>query len=658
MPTALGPRLVVDIESDGLLYADGDKPAATRVHCFCAIDIDTGEKRRFRSNSPRGSGESIEEGLAYLATASLLINHNILAFDLPLLAKLYGFQFGGEVFDTLVCSNLIWTNLWEIDSIQRRIPPGLWGLHKLEAWGQRLKILKGDFGKTTDWKEWSQAMEDYCAQDVEVTLALYRLIVSKNYSPEALKLEHDFKRLIILQENHGFRFDVEAAGKLVAQLQGERIELTQKLQQVFPPTVEVMKTPAYYFINDGAENPTQFPTKSACAAFCKDWDISPKLITPGPMREKRHPFNPGSRDQIAARLIERYQWKPKKFTDTGKPAIDESVLAAMPWPEARLLGDYLIIEKTLGQLAEGKGAVMKLVENGRVHGGVNTNGAVTGRCTHMSPNVAQTPKVMVAKNAAGKKEVVLGLEGGFGWEFRSLYTADEGWLLTGWDASGLELRCLAHFLKVYDGGTFEKILLEGDVHTENQKNAGFWLRDSAKTFIYAYLYGAGDGKLGSIAVQDCIDANKPKPKGTLKSIGAALRLRFEKNFVALKRLKDAIAAALKQRPYLVGLDGRHLHVRSDHAALNTLLQSAGALLMKKALIFQYQFLTEQGLVFGKDFAFVANIHDEVQTTHRPELAELIGKSGPAALKKAGESFGFRCQLDGEFKTGATWAHTH
>lgn len=650
MSDTLGPRLVVDIESNGLLREEGEKPAATKVHCFCTLDIDTGERRRFRSNAKPGSGQSIEEGLAYLATASLLINHNILGFDLRLLAKLYGFEFKGETFDTLVASQLIWTNLWEIDSIQKRIPKPSWGMHRLEAWGQRLKILKGDFGKTTDWAEWSQEMEDYCAQDVEVTTALYRLIVSKNYAAESLTLEHDFKRIILLQEAHGFRFDEEAAGKLVAHLQGMRVELISKLQEVFPPRVETMKLPEYYLGPDG----TQYATKGAA----RKAKVRESEIKAGPPRTKPHPFNPGSRDQIAERLIERYGWKPKKFTETGKPAIDEGVLAAMKWPEAEMLGDFLIIEKTLGQLAEGKGSVLSKVRQGRVHGGVNTNGAVTGRCTHMGPNIAQTPSVVVGKNAEGKKEIKMGLDGGFGFEFRSLYCADQGQLLVGWDASGLELRCLAHFLRPYDGGTFEKILLEGDVHTENQKNAGFHLRNSAKTFIYAYLYGAGDGKLGSIAVQDCIDAGKPKPTGSNPVIGKALRARFEKNFSALKRLKDAIKAALAQRPYLVGLDGRNLHVRSDHAALNTLLQSAGALLMKRALVFQHQFLLSQGYVFGRDFAFVANIHDEVQTTVRPELAEIVGKSGPDSLRRSGESFGFRCRLDGEFKSGRNWAETH
>ena len=644
MPQLSGHRLLFDLESDGLL------DTITRLHCIVTEDIDTGLVRRFRSSAKYGSGESIEEGLEYLASASLLVGHNILDYDLRAIAKCHPrWTYKGEVLDTLVCSFLIWTNLYERDLTNRRIPPALYGRHSLKAWGHRLKVYKGDFGETTDWKEWTQEMEDYCVQDVVVTRAVYRLVVAQNYDPRALELEHDFKRLIIMQEAHGFRFDVEAGEKFAAQLQVLRQDLTEKLQAIFPPTVETMKMPAYY--TAGGQ---QFTTKGAARkARFKDAEI-----VAGPLKTKTHLFNPGSRDQIADRLIAKYGWKPDKFTDGGKPEISEGVLALLTYPEAPLLGEFLQVEKTLSQLAEGKGAVMKLVRNGRVHGRVNTNGAVTGRCTHSTPNVSQTPAVLVKKGADGKKAVVTGLEGGFGWEFRSLYCADLEWELTGWDASALELRCLAHYLARYDDGKFEKILLEGDVHTTNQTAAGLYLRDSAKTFIYAYLYGAGDEKIGKIVRQDAIDAGKPLPKGNLQAIGKALKAKFLKNFPALKKLKDAIDAALNERAYLIGIDGRKLHVRSKHAALNTILQSAGGLLMKKALSFQYRALVAQGLQFGKDFAFVANIHDEVQTTHRKGLGEIVGKSGPAALKQAGEFFGFRCRLDGEFKTGLSWAATH
>lgn len=648
------PRLVFDIEGNDLWER------VTRVHCIVTKDLDTGEVRRFRHH---GKGpEGLEAGIAYLQTARLLVGHNLLGYDLDALRKLYpSFKPKAEVFDTIVVSALIYTNLMELDALQRRIPTDCYGKHSLKAWGHRLKLLKGNFGSDGEdisaWAEWSKEMEDYCEQDVHVTARLYEHLSKKNYSPTALALEHDFKRIIVWQERHGFRFDVAGAERLTADLQKTRIGLTEELQKVFPARVETLKTPAYYYAEDGQRFTT---IKEAVAAGKKrGW------LKPGPPRTRDHPFNPGSRQQIAERLIERYGWKPKKFTEPsknfpqGQVQIDESVLEELPYPEAKLLNKFLLVKKILGQLAEGDNACLKLARNGRIHGRVNTNGAVTGRCTHSTPNVAQTPSVMMVKGPDGKKAPALGLDGGFGYEFRSLYVPDPGHVLVGWDASGLELRCLAHFLFPYDDGAFGKLLLEGDVHTSNQQAAGLYLRESAKTLVYGYLYGAGDGKLGKIVQQDAMDAGKPVPKGSLELLGKRLRGRFESNFAALARLKADIKSVLSERDYLIGLDGRRLHVRSDHAALNTLLQSAGALLMKKACVIQHDTLQRvHGLVPLKDFAQVASIHDELQFTTVERYAKLVGESGPEALKLAGEFFKFNCRLDGEYKTGANWALTH
>lgn len=639
-------KLIFDIETNGLL------PECKIAHCLVVKDADTGEVRRFR-DLRRGvpQRESMGAGLALLKKAHTLVGHNILSFDIPALAKVYGFWLHKdvEIIDTLVCSRLIWANLAEMDIIRRRVPPKLIGRHSLKAWGYRLGNLKGEFGETTDWSEWSQEMEDYCAQDVEVAHELYRRILDKGYDPRAIKLEHQFRAIIDQQERWGFRFDVPAAEKLARKLIGIRAEITAELQSVFPPRIETMKTPAYY-----AAGGKQYETiKQAVEAGHKR-----AAITAGPPREKEHPFNPGSRIQIAERLRDMHGWKPRQFTPSGQPEISEDTLSGLPYPEAKPLLRYLKVEKILGQLAEGDNAWLKLAKNGRIHGQVVTNGAVTGRCTHNSPNLAQVPKVLVKKDAKGNKVVPMSFEGGFGFECRSLFVADEDWTLVGWDASGLELRCLAHYMARYDDGAYAKVLLEGDVHTENQKAAGLHLRDSAKTFIYAFLYGAGDEKIGSIVIDDCRKAGKPLPKGTQKQLGAALRNRFLKGLPALKKLKDAIDAVVRTRKYLIGLDGRRLHVRSDHAALNTLLQSAGAILMKQALVFMHEALTAEKLTFGKDYAFVANIHDEVQTTCKQTLAEKIGKAGPLALKAAGKHFGFRCPLDGEFKYGPNWAATH
>jgi DNA polymerase I-like protein with 3'-5' exonuclease and polymerase domains len=407
-----------------------------------------------------------------------------------------------------------------------------------------------------------------------------------------------------------------------------------------------MKTPAFYL--DEAGN--QYPTKSAAGK---------RKVTPGPLKTKSHLFNPGSRQQVADRLKEEYGWTPTAFTPGGEPMVSETVLEALDYPEAKPLCDYFVVQKTLGMILSGdkdKGW-LNLVEGEHIHGRVNTGGAVTGRVTHSKPNVSQVPGVLV-KKIDGKKTIITGLEGRFGYECRSLWGPDKGHLQVGWDASGLQLRCLAHYLAKYDNGAFAKVLLEGDPHENNRVAAGLHLRDSAKTMIYALLFGGGDEKMGTIVVQDAMTAGMPRPKGNLRALGAALRKKFFNGMPAMKRLNDGIKAAVEQRGSLKGLDGRPLHVRSAHSALNLLLQAAEAVLMKRANALQIEALTAQGLVWGRDYAQVAMIHDELQFSVKPELAEIVGRTGPEALKKAGQELGFRCPLDGEYKIGANWAECH
>ncbi|UIL29722.1 DNA polymerase [Rhizobium leguminosarum] len=339
----------------------------------------------------------------------------------------------------------------------------------------------------------------------------------------------------------------------------------------------------------------------------------------------------------------------------------------MPYAQAKVLAEHFLVEKRIGQLAEGDQAWLKLVKKGRIHGSVNTNGAVTGRCTHSNPNVAQVPRV-------GSP---------FGAECRALFATTSRWVLVGADLSGLELRCLAHFMALFDGGEYGRIVLEGDIHTVNQNAAGLPTRNDAKTFIYAFLYGAGDQKIGSIVAPDA----SPEEQ---KRIGKKLKRQFLQKTPALRRLREVVELKVlgfvpKARPLnvnpayehmwrqdsakqwwfkagaggvLVGLDGRKLNVRSAHSALNTLLQSAGALISKAAMIFAYQELSTRGYVFGRDYAFVAHIHDEIQTECRPELAEEVGQIVVEGMRAAGTFFAFGCPIDGEFKIGNNWKETH
>ena len=354
------------------------------------------------------------------------------------------------------------------------------------------------------------------------------------------------------------------------------------------------------------------------------------------LKDKVTPFNPGSRQQIAYRLMKKYDWKPTEFTPAGQVKIDEDVLKKLDYPEAKTLADYFLIDKRISQLAEGDQAWLKLERNGIIHGSINTNGAVTGRATHQSPNLAQVPAVRSP----------------YGRECRSLFTVPNGFKQVGCDLSGLELRCLAHYMHRWDNGTYGDTVINGkqsdgtDIHTVNQRAAGLSTRDQAKTFIYAFLYGAGDAKIGSVT-------------GGGSREGKALKAKFFAAVPALKNLRNAVGTASK-RGYLVGLDGRHVHVRSEHAALNTLLQSAGALISKQWLIEVDLWATEKGLKYGldADWAMLGWIHDEIQFAVKEEFADEFGRAVVDCARRAGDYFSFNIPIGAEYSTGMNWAETH
>ena len=283
-----------------------------------------------------------------------------------------------------------------------------------------------------------------------------------------------------------------------------------------------------------------------------------------------------------------------------------------------------MLQKRIAQIESWIDAV---ADDGRVHGRVITNGAVTGRMTHQSPNMAQVPN-------AGSP---------YGPECRQCFTVEEGNVLVGADASGLELRMLAHYM---GDESYVKTVTEGsskdgtDVHTVNQRAAGLSTRDDAKTFIYAFLYGAGDAKIGSIIGGNARD-------------GERLKSRFLKSTPALQRLRDKVAV-YASKGYVPGLDGRKIWVRSEHAALNSLLQGAGAIVMKQALVILEGNLRKYNI----PFKFVANVHDEWQIETSPEYATRVGVAAVAAIRQAGVVYNLRCPLDGEYKIGRNWKETH
>ena len=593
--------LIFDLETDGLL------DEVSKIHCLVIKNTET--------DLPSSTyvGDEIEGGLRHLMKCSDLViaGHNVIKYDIPVIQKLYPwFKVDTtKVFDTLVATRLIWANIKDTDNVllkQEKLPGKLFGSHSLAAWGYRLGNYKGDY--SGGWQTFSQEMLDYCVQDVAVTASLYEKIVAKQYAEEALKLEHQVAWLMAKQERNGFCFDLPKAAELLAKLVQRRGVLERELKE--------------YFGSWEVRMPDFIPkVNNKTRGYVKGVPV-PKI--------KVIEFNPSSRDHIADRLINLYNWKPKDFTEGGKPMVDEVVLGKLSYPPCKQLTEYLLVQKRISQLNEGGQAWMKCEKNGKIHGSINPNGAVTGRATHSYPNMSQVP----ASSSP------------YGLDCRSLFTVPNGWHLVGADASGLELRCLAHFMAKWDGGKYAEVLLGGDIHTENQKAAGLETRNQAKTFIYAFLYGAGDAKIGSIV-------------GGNAAHGKQLKSKFLRSLPALGKLVEAVGAAAK-RGYLVGLDGREIHVRSSHAALNTLLQGAGALVCKQWLVFledELQKHFKHG--WDGDYCFCAWSHDEVQIACRTEeIAKKVAEIATNCVLLAGQHFNFRCPTAGESKIGKTWADTH
>ncbi len=604
--------LIFDIETDGLL------PELTKVHCLVIKDPDSGE---MWSCADHPNYSPVKAGLRLLASADLILGHNVIGFDIPALQKVYpDWKPGGEVRDTLLLSNLLYPKevIEGLDfdlAAKGRFPKNLIGRHSLEAWGYRLGEYKGDY--KGPWATWSVTMQDYCEQDVTVTDRLWKRMkeeIATGWGSECVKLEHDLAWVLQRQERRGFAFDTEAAGKLYCTLANRRRELEEELTTVFPP--KVVRTPFTPKVNNKARG------------YVKG------VLT---FKEKVIPFNPGSRKQVAERLI-KLGWKPTEYGKDGTPKVDDDTLASLSFPQTKLLAEYFLVAKRLGQLGDGKEAWIRKEKGGRVYGRVIQNGAVTGRMTHR-----------VIANVPAERTP-------YGHEMRALFTASQGYKLVGCDADALELRCLAGFMARYDGGAYIKTVLEGkkeegtDMHTLNAQALGCD-RDTAKTWFYAFIYGAGDFKLGATLLGQ---GSKPKLTGA----GRQARTKFLAALPALGKLVKAVGKTIKQRGYLFGLDGRKLRIRSEHAALNTLLQSAGAVLMKRASVILDADLQAAGLVPGEDYEFVLHYHDELELDVRPHLADKVGQMCADAMEKSGQYFNFRCPIKGNYEIGDNWAEVH
>jgi DNA polymerase I len=597
--------LVFDIETNGLY----DK--VTKVFCIVIYDINREETFAY-------GPDRITDALAHLATGDVLIGHNVIFYDIPVLQKLHSFVSKARIIDTLICTRLIWPKekLYDLDvQLYPEVPKNYRGMAGLKAWGYRLSDNKIEF---KDFSEYSEEMLVYCKQDVSVTSKLWKHIANQDYPEQALKLEHDFALAINKQIRAGVSFDVDAAIDLVDNLRAREAQLEAKLKEIFPPLEH------------------------------RNW-FTPKVnnktrgYVKGVPFEKIHyeEFNPGSRDQIADRLKAKYGWQPEKTTEKGNPILNDEVLEALPYPEAKPLAEYMLIKKRLGQIADGNNAWLKLVNNdsSRMHGDVVTNGCVTGRCAHRYPNMGQVP--------AGYSP--------YGKECRSLFHAPQGWDMIGIDAKALELRCLAGYLAIYDGGEYARVVTDPtiDIHVYNQERFGVATRDISKRLLYAVLYGAGHLKAGSI-----VDPNE-KDEEVLRKLGRTAINSFMAEVPALKELKERIESQIAHNDHLVGLDRRILYCRSAFKGLNVLLQSAGAILMKQVVINIHDNIESAlSLPHGAEWEQVLMVHDEVQLVCSPKYTEQIRAQALAAFPQAQQFFGFLCDIEGDSRVGSNWSQTH
>jgi len=761
LPNTSDVILAFDIETDGLLY-DKQSPV-TQVWCVVIFDCKTKTFHKYRP------GE-IDKALEHLSNATILIGHNIISYDVPVLQSLYpAWKCSAQLIDTLTLSSLVYPKdkLMDLDETDfHNVESKLRGSQSLRAWGQRLANLKGDH---TDWSQFTEEMLDYCQGDVLVTVTLYSYLIKslKQSDPElsnlkSISLEHDIAQILTLQMNTGWGFDVDSGLDLSDQLRARLNELEAAVLETIPPTIER-------------------------TTFIPKRDNKNKGYLAGVpfIKEKTIPFNPGSRPQILAFFKEKYQWVPKEITKKGNPKLNDDILGDLNYPEAKLLTEYFLLQKRLSQLADGDKSWLGLVnQNNVIHGSIIANGCVTGRSTHIAPNLAQVPN-------AGSQ---------YGPECRRLFKPLPGFTLLGSDAKALELRCLGGYLAHYDNGDYASKVIdpEVDIHTYNQEKFGVNTRDIAKRLIYCVpvkgteiltiggwqpyeklrvgdvvstynqdtqqkewkpileivhpfnervweinngrgfkakstashrwfttsvyspykkiivktteelsdgdllivdvpakgndigcenllrfdmgvqpvfcistengsfimkqnncvtitgncvLYGGGPTKTGSI-IEPSASPDRQK------SVGIEALDKFYAELPALKKLKDNVETAINERGYLKGLDGRQLYVRSAYKGLNLLLQSAGAIIMKRVGIEIYEGMTAAGLVYGVDWNQNAYVHDEYQNgvlPHHVEKASVIIKT---AYKKAGEYLNFRCPIEGDVKVGTNWMETH
>lgn len=681
---------VFDIEADGLLEE------VTKVHCIAIEDVLTGERWVY-------GPDELQQALAKLDEADLLIAHNALGYDLEVLRLLLKWhpKPHQKVRDTLVIARLAYADRERDDYNEEDEDLNeLNGAHSLEAWGVRLGCPKIDY--QGDFKAYTPEMREYVLGDVKVCAVLFRHLQSLKLPEEAVVLEHRFAAEAERLSRRGITMDLGSVEALCRAMDAEVQRAQTTIQSMIPASVEEMKTPEYWVVRWPNGSYTPYETKGEADNERKALGVKPRdwRIERGPTARRYHPFNCNSRPQIRKHLWDKYQWKSPKLTDKGEEllkaghdfdslaqdygSVGEDVLRGLPYPEAEPLADFLMVQKRLGQVRDGEKAWLKLVKpDGKIHHRLIHIRANTMRCGHSGPNMSQVPAVAVSKETG---EPLMGMEGKFGYECRACFVAEEGYVLVGADMSGIEARMLAHFLFPYDGGAYRNLVLGGDVHTINVQSlariAGFTVkRQDAKTTLYALLYGVGALKQGRFMVECCPEAHtewRSREAYYLKNPKAIKRFHYvgggklpyrpveaayadvgQKTIDALEHgiggysdLKEETKKEAKSGKIWV-LD-RHIPVRSSHSAINTRFQGGGAIIMKRWTVETMHEVRRRRI----DAHLLINAHDENQVETRPCHVEDYSEICLRHIVKAGEHYNLNIPLAGEVKAGKNWAETH
>ena len=429
-----------------------------------------------------------------------------------------------------------------------------------------------------------------------------------------MKLEMRMAELMSQQEASGFRFDMEAATRVRAELQQEFDDITKQILSI------------YLYVPGKVFTPKRKDAK--------------KGYHSGAPMTKLLDFNPTSRQHIAWALQTFRGARFTKVTETGKPKVDEATLSemrdvALSQGNQRLHDEcewfirLLTLQKWLGQLSEGTNSWLNTIEeDGCIHHSCSL-ATQTGRNAHRGPNLGQVVSAPWA---------------------RELFVPHPGMVMVGADLEGLELRCLGHYLSRYDDGNFADVVLNGDIHQQNADRVGC-TRKEVKTITYAFIYGAGDAKLGHSLSPELSDAQK-------KTLGGDLRRKFLDAIPGLEPLIDAVKLKVRSTGRLRGLDGRPIFCKAEHASLNYLLQSAGAILSKRWVVVGQDLLDEAGLTYDVDYTRCAYVHDEVQLSVVPQEVDRVKELLENAAPIAGEYYNFRVPIAASADSGDNWAATH